>query len=82
MNYSDLVNVPSFGKKRESTFSPDRGAVSFWCKDCQKIVSARRLEPKMVEKKLKEYLYECTICGGKNIAIGTEEGLKSHFEKK
>ena len=82
MNYSDLINVPSFGKKRESTFSDDRGKVSFWCKDCKKIIEPIRLPPQKIGEKLREYLYECPNCGGQNIAIGTEEWLKSHYEKK
>ena len=71
--YSDLVNVPAFGKKRESTFNPERGDVSFWCKDCKKLVDAIRLPPEKIGKKMREYLYECPHCNGQNIAIGTKE---------
>lgn len=71
--YSDLVNVPAFGKKRESTFNPERGAVSFWCKDCKKLIKPNRLPPQKIGKKMREYLYECPHCKGQNIAIGTEE---------
>lgn len=82
MNYSDLINVPSFWKKRESTFCEERWQVSFWCKDCKKIVSVEKLPPLVVDKKTKEYMYKCKICNGQNIAIGTEAGLLSHFERK
>lgn len=81
-SYSDLINVPAFGKKRESTFSPDRGEVAFWCKDCKKRVEPTRLPAQKVGKKMREYLYECPDCHGNNIAIGTEEGLKAHYEKR
>lgn len=81
-SYSDLINVPAFGKKRESTFSLERGQVAFWCKDCKKIIDAIRLPPEKIDKKLREYIYKCPLCGGKNIAIGTEEWLKEHYDKK
>lgn len=81
-SYSDLINVPSFGKKRESTFNPERGEVAFWCKDCKKLVDPIRLPPEKIGKKMKEYLYECPHCSGRNIVIGTEEGLKEHYERK
>lgn len=80
--YADLVNVSSFGKKRENNFSPERGEIAFYCRDCRKIVTAIRLEPQKIGKKMREYLFECPHCHGKNIAIGTEEGLKEHYDRK
>lgn len=74
-SYQDLVNVPSFGKKREE-FVEERGDVRFYCKDCQKMVETNRLEPQT------KYIYECTLCKGKNIAIGTAEGLNDFYGKK
>lgn len=81
-SYSDLINVPAFGKKRESTFHEDRWEVAFWCKDCRKIVDAIRLPPEKIGKKTKEYIYQCPICEGRNIAIWTHSGLLEHYEKK
>ncbi len=81
-SYTDLVNVPSFWKKRENNFSEERGDVSFFCRDCWKEVEAIKLEPVKVGKKIREYVYECPICHGKRIAIGTKEGLKEHYERK
>ena len=73
-SYQDLVNISSFGKQREE-FVDDRGQVQFYCKDCGTIVETNRLNPN-------KYLYECTVCKGKNIAIGTTEGLKDFYLKK
>ena len=72
-SYTDLVNVPSFGKKREDTFNPERGDVAFYCRDCHQIIEAIQLPPQKIGKKMKEYLYECPICHGQRIALGTIE---------
>jgi Zn finger protein HypA/HybF involved in hydrogenase expression len=80
--YTDLVNVPSFGKKRENNFNPERGDIGFFCRDCWKQVEAIHLEPQKIGKQVREYLYECPICHGKRIAIGTIEGLKEHYDRK
>ncbi len=81
-SYTDLVNVPSFGKKRENNFNPERGDMAFYCRDCRKVIEAIQLEPQKVGKKMKEYLYECPSCHGKRVAIGTKEGLKEHYDRK
>ncbi len=81
-SYTDLVNVPSFGKKRENNFNPERGEIAFFCRDCWKGVEPIALEPQKIWKKIREYLYECPVCHGKRIAIGTVEGLKEHYERK
>jgi hypothetical protein len=41
-----------------------------------------RLEPQKIWKKMKEYLYECPLCHGKRVAIGTVEGIKEHYDRK
>lgn len=81
-SYLDLVNVPSFGKKRESTFNPERGEMAYWCRDCRKQVEPIHLEPQKVGKQVREFLYECPICHSRRVAIGTVEGLKEHYERK
>ncbi len=81
-SYSDLVNVSSFWKKRESPFNPERGGIVFYCQDCRKIVDAERLPAQKVGKKMREYLFECPICWWHHIAVGTEEWLKEHYDKK
>ncbi len=81
-SYTDLVNVPSFGKKRESTFNPERGDIAYWCRDCRKQIEPIHLEPQKIWKKLKEFLYECSICHGRRVATGTVEWLKEHYERK
>lgn len=72
-SYTDLVNVPSFGKKRENNFNPERGDISFYCRECRKVIEPIRLEPQKIGKEIKEYLYECPTCHGKRVAIGTLE---------
>lgn len=68
---SDLINVAGYGKEKIN-FNPDRGDVSFYCHDCKKIVETDRPKPKRM-------FFTCKECGGKKIAIGTEEGLKDHY---
>lgn len=73
-NYSDLLNVDDFGEKR-ITFNAERGDVSFYCKDCEEIVSTTRPNPN-------GYTFICEKCQGTNIAIGTLEGLKENYRIK
>jgi predicted SprT family Zn-dependent metalloprotease len=81
-SYLDLVNVPSFGKKRETNFNPERGDIAYYCRDCRLIVDAIPLAPQKIGKKVREYLYECPTCNGKRVATGTVEGLKEHYDRK
>ncbi|MFB0964179.1 MAG: hypothetical protein QMC36_00455 [Patescibacteria group bacterium] len=74
MSYNDLVNVPSFGKKREN-FDPERGDVVFYCRACGKTVEATRLHPV-------KYKYECPACKGHEISIGTSAGVKEFYAKQ
>jgi Zn finger protein HypA/HybF involved in hydrogenase expression len=70
---SDLVNIEEFEKK--DNFVSNRWEVSFYCKDCKKIVETDRLKPN-------GYIFVCKICKWKNIAIWTEEWLKTHYKIK
>ena len=72
-NFWDLINIDGFEKRDD--FKSERWEVSFFCKDCRKIVDATRENPK-------GYIFICTLCQWKNIAIGTLEGLKSRFKIK
>ncbi|MCP4523546.1 MAG: hypothetical protein GY828_04980 [Candidatus Gracilibacteria bacterium] len=73
MSYSDLINVDEFEKKEN--FNYERGDVSFYCKDCKKIVETDRPNKD-------GYVFICKKCDGKNIVIGTKEGLKSNYKLK
>lgn len=73
-HYGDLVNIEEFGDKR-NTFEEERGEVSFYCKDCEGIVETQRPKPN-------GYTFICKVCNGKNIAIGTESGLKENYKIK
>ncbi|MCD5385142.1 hypothetical protein LRZ95_00575 [Candidatus Gracilibacteria bacterium] len=72
-NYGDLINIEEF-EKRE-TFSEDRGELSFYCKDCKKLVEAKRPDDK-------GYTFMCPKCKGTKVVIGTEQGLKSNYKIK
>ncbi|MFA4890952.1 MAG: hypothetical protein WC604_01175 [Candidatus Gracilibacteria bacterium] len=48
--------------------------IVFYCKDCEKIVSAEKIG--------KKYVYKCKLCGTKNVAFGTEKSIKSFFRVK
>jgi len=73
MSYQDLINIEEFDKR--DTFNQERWEVSFYCKDCKKIVGTDRKDPKW-------YTFHCTICKWKNIVIGTKEGLKNNYKIK
>jgi len=49
----------------------DASPVVFFCRDCRKLVPAKK-----AEKKLK---FSCEICGGKKIVFGTKRALENHF---
>lgn len=70
----DLVNIEEFWEKRES-FNLERGDVAFYCKDCEKVVDVNRPNPK-------GYTFICSVCGGKNIAIWTDAGIKENYKIK
>ena len=73
-NFSDLINVEELWGKREN-FKKDRWEVSFFCKDCEKLVETERNIPKW-------YVFICKTCKWKNISIWTEEWLKSNYKKR
>jgi hypothetical protein len=53
---------------KESTFGSN---IIYYCKDCDKIVDARRVGRK--------YVFKCAICGTKNVAFGTEKSIHAFF---
>ncbi len=71
--FSDLVNIEEFDKR--DYFSQERWEVSFYCKDCKKIVETTRPDPNW-------YKFVCNTCSGKNIVIWTYEWLKSNYKIK
>lgn len=71
-NYNDLINIPTFGKKKE-IFKEDRWPIKFYCKDCKKLVEVERLNQE-------KYIYECKECKNKNISIWTEETLNDFYK--
>lgn len=73
-DFGDLVNIEEFWEKREY-FDPERGEVSFYCKDCEKIVETER-------DSKKKYMFHCRSCKSTNIAIGTAAGLKENYFRK
>ena len=73
MSYNDLINIESFEKK--CTFNPERWEVSFFCKNCNKIVETKR-------PNTNGYVFICNECKGKNIAIWTNEWLITNYKIK
>lgn len=72
--YNDLVNVASFGKKREN-FDAERGDLVHYCRDCQKIVDVEVIDEEKGQ-------YRCSICSGRLIATGSHASITEHFLKK
>ncbi len=71
--FSDLVNIEEFDKK--DYFSQDRWEISFYCKDCKKIVETTRPNEQW-------YKFICNNCEWKNIAIWTKEWLITNYKIK
>jgi len=73
-NFWDLVNIEELGEKRED-FNMDRWEITFYCKDCLKIVETSK-------EKVQSFDFVCTECKWNNIAVWTNEGIKSKFKIK
>ena len=73
-NFWDLVNIEEFWDKRED-FSEERWEVTFYCKDCGKIVKTTRENPK-------SFTFFCNKCKGENVAVWTQAGIKAKFKIK
>jgi len=73
-NFWDLVNIEEFWEKREN-FDTERWEVSFYCKDCHKIVETERKNPGW-------YVFICKVCSQNNIVIGTFQWLKDNYKLK
>lgn len=72
-NFWDLTNIEEFSKKEH--FIEERWNVSFFCKDCQKIVEINRPNPEW-------YIFICKNCNSKNISIWTLEWIKERYKIK
>jgi Zn finger protein HypA/HybF involved in hydrogenase expression len=72
-NFWDLINIDEFDKREY--FSMDRWEVTFYCKDCKQIVETDRVDEKW-------YIFLCKKCNSKNIAIWTEESIKTKYKIK
>ncbi|MBU1446045.1 hypothetical protein KKD70_02150 [Patescibacteria group bacterium] len=53
---------------QDSTFGSN---IIYYCKDCDKIVDAKRVGRK--------YVFKCSVCGTKNVAFGTEKSIRAFF---
>ena len=73
-NYSDLLNIDELWIKK-NVFNFERWKISFYCKDCEKIVDADRQNPTW-------YIFKCKECWWKNISIWTQEWLKENYRLK
>ncbi len=73
-NFWDLINVEELWEKRDY-FVKERWEISFYCKDCEKIVETKRKKPNW-------FIFECIECKWKNIALWTLESLKTKYNKK
>lgn len=72
-NFSDLINIDEIDKR--DNFSEDRWDVSFYCKDCKKLVEAERPNAKW-------YVFICPICKSDKVVIWTKAWLTSNYKVK
>lgn len=70
-DYQDLVNVEDIWAKKEN-FKDERWDVVFYCKNCEQIVSTKRIDPR-------KYIFECEKCKSRDISIGTQEWIKTNY---
>lgn len=72
-NFSDLINIDEIDKR--DNFADDRWEISFYCKDCKKLVAAERPD-------VKWYVFLCPECKWKRVVIWTHEWLKANYKIK
>lgn len=72
-DFWDLINIEEFDKR--DNFAKDRWSVTFYCKDCRKLVDAERPDTRW-------YTFVCPKCKWKNVVIWTEEWLKTNYKIK
>ena len=73
-NYNDLVNISTFGKKREN-FDPERGELAYYCRDCEKEVAVEVLDEEAMAVR-------CAVCSGKKVSMGTSATIREFYAKK
>ena len=69
MKYSELINVATFGKQRQ-TFAEDRWEVIIYCRECLHTVVYN------------EEVKKCPQCESKDITIGTKASLEEFYKRK
>jgi len=69
MKYSDLINVATFGKQRE-TFSGDRGDMVSYCRECE------------TYHPYSEDLLACPSCESSELTHGTKASLEGFYRRK
>jgi Zn finger protein HypA/HybF involved in hydrogenase expression len=72
-NFWDLINIEEFEKR--DNFIKERWEVSFYCKDCRKLVKADRPNTQW-------YKFLCPDCKWERIVLWTEQGLKTNYKIK
>jgi len=73
-NFWDLVNIEELWDKREN-FNMERWNLTFYCKDCSEIVETEKKDPEW-------FTFICKKCLWENIAIWTEEWIRTKFKIK
>ena len=66
-----VVDVP----ENEDDYSGRRGAITYYCRDCHKLITPKK-------HKKKAYRFVCSECEGENVAWGTEASINAHFRLK
>jgi hypothetical protein len=72
-DFKDLINIDWF-EKREN-FNQERWWVTFYCKDCWE-------EVEVLRPKKKWYVFICTKCKWRHIAIWTKEWINEKYKLK
>ena len=62
-------------KKKAETEESEAVKIVYYCKDCEKIVKARKFSPRTLK-------FQCIECKGMNVSFGTEKSIKNHYRIK
>jgi len=46
--------------------------IQYFCRDCEKLVNPKRIG--------KKFQFSCSVCGGTNVAFGSEAALSNYYK--
>jgi len=72
--YTDIINSDSEKDPKFLTEQGQPAKITYYCRECKKLVAAKRIEKKLS--------FKCEECGKNEVSFGTEESIKNFYNIK